>query len=448
MIKQLISRMNTPVWLAFSSKLALVAILCIAILLPVALPASAYTGIPTISIVDVVEDTSVTIKTNNFPANETFTVRMGPFGTQAIGGTVVGTTPSGAGGSFEVTYSIPAGLAGSNMIAIRMDSASGYYSYNWFYNSEDNTPVTPDPGYTGIPTFTIVEVVEDTTVKIRTSNFPANTDFTVRMGPYGTKAIGGVEVATTNSGAGGVFEETYNIPASLAGSSLIAIRMDSPTGYYYAYNWFTNNASGVTPNPDPGYTGVPTFSIVSAVTDTSVTVKTSNFPANTDFTVRMGPFGTKAIGGTVIETFNTGAGGSFEKTFNTPAGLAGSDLIAIRMDSAGGYYAYNWFYNDATAPDPGYTGIPTITILSVVKDTSVTIRTSNFPANQDFTVRMGPIGTKAVGGTVVATTPSGAGGSFDVTYNIPAGLAGSDLIAIRLDSANGFYYSYNWFYNK
>jgi hypothetical protein len=48
----------------------------------------------------------------------------------------------------------------------------------------------------------------------------------------------------------------------------------------------------------------------------------------------------------------------------------------------------------------------------------------------------------------VATTPSGAGGTFEVTYDIPAGLAGSDLIAIRLDSANGYYYSYNWFYNN
>jgi hypothetical protein len=62
-------------------------------------------------------------------------------------------------------------------------------------------------------------------------------------------------------------------------------------------------------------------------------------------------------------------------------------------------------------------------------------------------VRMGPIGTKAIGGIVVGTTDSGTGGSFEATYNIPASLAGSALIAIRMDSANGFYYSYNWFYN-
>ena len=121
------------------------------------------------------------------------------------------------------------------------------------------------------------------------------------------------------------------------------------------------------------------------------------------------------------------------------------------MDSASGiYYAYNWFYNDTVAAPapPGYSGIPTISILSVVKDVSVTIQTNNFPASQDFTVRMGAYGTQAIGGTIVATTPSGSGGSFQVTYNIPAGLVGSSQIAIRLDSASGFYYSYNWFYNN
>ncbi len=434
-------------WLDYGSKFLLIVILLTAIILPTAKPVAAYTGIPTFSIVSVVEDTSVTIKTNNFPANETFTVRMGPFGTLAIGGTVVGTTPSGAGGSFEVTYNIPASLAGSGLIAIRMDSTSGYYSYNWFTNKAAAV-VTPAPGYTGVPTFSIVSVIEDTSVKIRTANFPANTEFTVRMGPFGTKAIGGVVVGTTNSGAGGVFEETYTIPASLAGSGLIAIRMDSANGYYYAYNWFTNKASAPT-TPTPGYTGIPTFSIVSAVTDTSVTIKTSNFPASEDFTVRMGPFGTKAVGGTVVGTTNSGAGGSFEATYTIPAALAGSNLIAIRMDSTSGHYCYNWFYNtSAAAPTPGYTGVPTITILSVVKDTSVTIRANNFPADQEFTARMGLIGTKAIGGTVVGTTPSGTGGTFEVTYNIPAGLAGNGTIAIRLDSATGYYYAYNWFYNN
>lgn len=427
----------------YGLKSIIILVLLTAVMVPAANPASAYTGIPTFSIVTVVTDTSVTIKTNNFPAGETFTVRMGPFGTRGIGGTVVGTTDSGTGGAFEATYDIPASLAGSYQIAIRMDSANGYYAYNWFYN---DTSAVPQPGYTGIPTFKITDVVEDTSVTIQTNNFPADIDFTVRMGPIGTRAIGGVEVGTTNSGTGGSFDATYDIPDSLKGSYQIAIRMDSPTGFYFAYNWFYNNTTGVTPSP--GYTGIPTFSIVSAETDSTVTIKTNNFPPDEDFTVRMGPFGTKAIGGEVVATTNSGTGGSFEKTYDIPADLAGSYKIAIRMDSPNGYYAFNWFYNNtAAAPTAGYTGIPTFKIIGVTKDTSVMIQTNNFPADQEFTVRMGPMGTKAIDGVVVGTTDSGTGGSFEATYNIPASLAGSEMIAIRMDSTSGYYYSFNWFYN-
>ena len=75
-----------------------------------------------------------------------------------------------------------------------------------------------------------------------TNNFPAGQTFTVRMGAYGTLAVGGIEVATTDSGDGGSFTATYNIPDSLKGSQRIAIRMDSPQGFF-AFNWFWNNTT-------------------------------------------------------------------------------------------------------------------------------------------------------------------------------------------------------------
>ena len=62
--------------------------------------------VPTFSIVTVKPGESVTIRTNNFPPGQAFTVRMGPYGTYGINGEIVGTTDSGAGGSFEATYSI------------------------------------------------------------------------------------------------------------------------------------------------------------------------------------------------------------------------------------------------------------------------------------------------------------------------------------------------------
>jgi hypothetical protein len=90
---------------------------------------------------------------------------------------------------------------------------------------------------------------------------------------------------------------------------------------------------------------------------------------------------------------------------------------------------------------------PTFGIVKVIRDTSVTIQTANFPARQTFTARMGAMGTRGIGGTVVGSLDSGGGGSFSATFNIPAGLRGARQIAIRLDSPQG-YFAYNWFWNN
>jgi hypothetical protein len=213
-----------------------------------------------------------------------------------------------------------------------------------------------------IPTFQILSVTADTSVTIRTANFPANDTFVVRMGLIGTRGVNGTQVATINSGAGGVFDATFNIPAGLKGLAQIAIRLESPTSGYYSYNWFWNSTGGIPvtgptatpgPSPTPGPTATsrppfvtPTFTITGVVKDTSVSIRTANFPANDTFTVTMGLMGTRGVGGVTIGSFNSGAGGTQTATFNIPAGLVGQHQIAIRLQSpTSGYYSYNWFYN-------------------------------------------------------------------------------------------------------
>lgn len=215
----------------------------------VALPAQAQT-IPTISIASVVTDTSVTVTTHNFPPNQNFTVTMGPFGTQGINGIVVGTTNSGAGGSFSATYNIPDQLKGSYRIAIRMSTSHAYpfFAYNWFFNNTTGTtppPTTPvPPPFTGTPTFSIQAVVRDTSVTIMTKDFPPNQTFNVTMGPMGTQGINGYNVGTLQSGAGGALTATYPIPQQLWGSYRIAIRAQTAGAYpFFAYNWFFNNTT-------------------------------------------------------------------------------------------------------------------------------------------------------------------------------------------------------------
>ena len=61
---------------------------------------------------------------------------------------------------------------------------------------------------------------------------------------------------------------------------------------------------------------------------------------------------------------------------------------------------------------------------------------------------MGKYGTKGIGGTLVATTDSGDGGTLTLTYDVPDDLKGLDRIAIRLEATSGGYYAYNWFWNN
>lgn len=423
--------------------------------------------IPTFTIQGVTEGEIVTIVTQNYPAEKDFVARMGLLGTQGIDGIVVGTVNSADGGSLKFTFDIPAELQAEDAIAIRLDSTTGgYYSFNWFYNNDFGTheggsaadespeePTEPDEEaeepstYTGIPTFTITDVVEDENVTIITDNFPAEYNFDVLMGKIGTKGVNGVYVTTVNSGSGGALTGTFDIPDELKGESKIAIRLQSDTDNYYAYNWFYNNDDN---EPDPVYTGIPAISISSIEPDESVTVEMHNFPPGKEFIVLMGKIGTRGIGGIEVTTIDSGDGGDFTETFDIPAELEGLYQIAIRLQTSDGvFYAYNWFYNNTESASTSdvYTGIPTFTISEVVKDESVSILTDNFPANYDFDILMGKMFTRGINGIYVTTVNSGEGGALSGTFSIPEDLQSDDRIAIRLQSTIGGFYAYNWFYN-
>lgn len=353
--------------------------------------ASTSNTVPTIDILSVVQDDSVTIRTANFPANTTFTATMGPMGTRGVDGTVVGTVDSGSGGSFDATFQIPDGLKGSNQISIRLESSGPfpYFSYNWFYNNTSGTtvppaepetpsePETPEaPSYTGIPTFKVTAVSQDTSATIETNNFPPNQTFTVTMGPMGTQGINGTVVGTLESGSGGVLTGTYQIPDNLKGLAQISIRAQtSHANPYFAYNWFWNNDanSAMAAAPESGtdtgaggqpdttkpvagtgtgyYTGIPVMVITSVVRGQSVTFQTQNYPPNQTFNVTMGPMGTQGINGTLVGSFNSGQGGSFEVTMPIPDAYAGWHQISIRAQTAHAYpyFSYNWFYNYTTS---------------------------------------------------------------------------------------------------
>jgi hypothetical protein len=100
-------------------------------------PYYGYAYYPTFFIASVVRDTSVTIVTNNLPANDLFQVLMGPMGAQGINGFPVTTFNTGTGGSQTLTFSVPPPMYGAPQIAIRLQSisGSGFFAFNWFYNN-------------------------------------------------------------------------------------------------------------------------------------------------------------------------------------------------------------------------------------------------------------------------------------------------------------------------
>jgi hypothetical protein len=262
-MKALILRLKENFNKEWAISMFLVVVLLVLLAYPTIARAVTY---PSFSIVTVVEDDKVTIKTYNFPAGDSFKVRMGAYGTLGVGGTVVDTQASGGGGTFTATYSIPAGLAGATRIAIRLESpTSGYYAYNWFWNNTSNATAAPTstPGPTntpggptntpaptatggaapvsGFPYFYITGVDRDNDVTIQGYNFTKNDTYTVRMNTFGTLGLGGtVADASYATDGDGNFSATFSIPGGLAGLDRIAIRMDSNTTAYYAFNWFWN----------------------------------------------------------------------------------------------------------------------------------------------------------------------------------------------------------------
>ena len=102
------------------------------------------------TVVSVVEDQSVSVRLEKFPANETFFVYMGFNGTNGINGYLVSKVATNDGGTFMAKFFIPEELKGEDIIAIRFESQdSNVYWYDWFFNKTGaSTPGSASSGTT------------------------------------------------------------------------------------------------------------------------------------------------------------------------------------------------------------------------------------------------------------------------------------------------------------
>jgi hypothetical protein len=95
-------------------------------------------GVPTFGVLSVVGDSTVTIMTSEFPAKSKYTVYMGASGSRGLGGTLLGTFDTDAGGQKTLAFNIPATLKGFSPIDIRIEFPDGRYTFNFFYNITAN----------------------------------------------------------------------------------------------------------------------------------------------------------------------------------------------------------------------------------------------------------------------------------------------------------------------
>jgi hypothetical protein len=109
-------------------------LIALSMLLLVAIPVQAAPSMDT-SVFSVEENEYVTMVLEKFPANETYYVFMGEYGTYGMGGELVSKLTTNNGGTFLATFPIPDELYNEDRIAIRFQSASGKSVWwNWFFN--------------------------------------------------------------------------------------------------------------------------------------------------------------------------------------------------------------------------------------------------------------------------------------------------------------------------
>ncbi len=106
------------------------------------------------------------------------------------------------------------------------------------------------------PYIEILGVKANESVTVQAQRFPANETFNIRVGSFTNFFKDYVVVGTIDSGQGGSFKFTVQLPSTVKGVEMVTIRLDS-SQKHYAYNAFKNVNSG-TVIPVTGPTPIPT----------------------------------------------------------------------------------------------------------------------------------------------------------------------------------------------
>jgi|GEM_PF-1424697 len=347
---------------------------------------------------------TVSVRAHNFPANQLFIVMMDADGNNGANGTRVTLTNSGAGGTFDETYAIPPALKNVARLVIRLQSEKGETVVFAPFTNQTGIPwdvtltpsatplrsptatltgsptavvtrtataVRPTPAITfastetgGKPRVAILGVIENQLVSLRATNFPANQEFVIRVGPYATFFTKYVTMGKINSGQGGTLLIDLALPPEVKGVSLVTVRFDG--GGVAAYNAFFNRTSGTgrtavpnpsaTPTPKPSPTPASTLTPTKQVLCQVLSARTSVTPTRgNDFDAIWEVRNTAGYAWdqqTIDLVYVSGAEMRKKTRYDLPATLAsGSSLKLIadmRAPTTAGTYTETWAIRNGT----------------------------------------------------------------------------------------------------
>ena len=198
------------------------------------------------TIISVVKDESVTLRAENFPADDTFNVYMGYYGTYGINGYLVSKVTTGDGGNFLAKFYIPDQLKGEDSIAIRLESntSSKYFAFNFFLNKTATNPsglttptTTTKPGTPDdFPQVNITAFETGQYISFETKYLPAHQRFSVLLKDGASTATTWYEVNGFESGEGNILNMTVPIPEELRYKVRIAVKLYSLDTGLFCYN--------------------------------------------------------------------------------------------------------------------------------------------------------------------------------------------------------------------
>jgi hypothetical protein len=201
-------------------------------------PAYAATSTGKVFAKEVEEDKNVTLAGSFLRANTRYDVFLSKFGKYPANAIKVGFVRTDGNGAFTKTFKIPGKLVDIAKISITLVDNRGNTASNWFINASS----TSNTGGEGSPTFSfkVSSVKKGDSVKIKTSNLPANVTFEVRMGKSGSEGVNGTIVGELRSSKGGSVTGTFDIPDSLQGKSQIDVRVENRNLGIAAFVTFKN----------------------------------------------------------------------------------------------------------------------------------------------------------------------------------------------------------------